>query len=125
MRIEDKVGEWNGELKFTTEDKTEFCIKPKIGHKRKLLFLEKKFIEDKYTEKDIEDQDNVLISILKEAYPNFTTEQIEETIQFYGTEILMELYIAWKWRSQEAIDAFKEKQKKEIKKLLSEDEASK
>lgn len=123
MRIEDKVGEWNGELKFITEDKTEFCIKPKIKHKRKLLYLEKKFVDNTYKEEDIEAQDNILINVIKESYPNFSNEQIEEVIQKYGTEILMELYIAWKWRDKNAVDAFKLKQQKELDKYLSDDES--
>tara|TARA_Y100000310_G_C20584090_1_gene764524 strand:- start:567 stop:944 length:378 start_codon:yes stop_codon:yes gene_type:complete len=121
VRIEDKLGAWSGELKFSLDDDTEFCLKPKIKHKRKLLFLEKRFMSDKYTEKDLEEQDNVIVDILKEAYPKFTTEQIDEVIGQYGTEILMELYLAWKWRDRKTIEAFKKKQQKEVEKLLTED----
>jgi hypothetical protein len=121
VRIEDKVGQWNGELKFTTEDKTEFMLKPTLLHKRKLLFLEKKFVGDDYTEKDLEEQDKILISLIKDGYPTFTTEQVEGIMSEYGTEILMELYIAWKWRDRESIEAFKIKQKKEIDKLLADE----
>jgi hypothetical protein len=124
VRIEDKVGEWNGELKFSVEDETEFCLKPKIKHKRKLMFLERKFIAEKYEEKDLEEQDLTILDIIKEAYPDFTPEQVEGILSEYGTEILMELYIAWKWRDRKTIDAFKKKQEQEIDKLLSEDDQS-
>ena len=120
-RIEDKVGQWNGELKFKTENQTEFMLKPTLLHKRKLLFLEKKFVGDDYTEKDLEEQDNILISLIKEGYPTFTDDQIDGVMNEYGTEILMELYIAWKWRDRASIEAFKIKQKKEIDKLLADE----
>jgi len=121
VRIEDKVGEWNGELKFSVEDGTEFCLKPKIKHKRKLMFLERKFLSEKYNESDFEEQDNTILEIIKEAYPHFTQEQTEGVLSEYGTEILMELYIAWRWRDRKTIDAFKKKQEQEIDKILSED----
>jgi len=125
VRIEDKIGEWNGELKFKLEDGTEFCLKPKIKHKRKLMYLERKFLGEKYEEKDLEDQDNILIELIKSSYPNFTDDQVDLVVEQYGTEILMELYIAWKWRDRKAIEAFKKKQEKELDKYLSDDGESK
>ena len=124
VRIEDKMAEWNGELKFITEDGTEFILMPKLIHKRKLIYLEKKAADGKFEEKDVEEQDKVIEAIIKSAYPDFTNEQVEGVVQEYGLEIVMELYLAWKLRDKDAMDAFKIKQKQEIAKLLADDQES-
>ena len=117
VRIQDKMGEWCGELKFKTEDETEFTIKPTLKHRRELMFLEKKVNADNITEEDLLKQDEVIIDILRSAYPDFNEEQVDAIVQSYGTEILLELYYAWKWRDRAAVEAFKKKQQMEIDKI--------
>ena len=123
VKIEDKIGEWCGELKFFTEDKTEFCLKPRLKHKRKLMFLQKKFDDGTFEEKDVKTQDDTILELIGESYPDFAEEQKEQICQLYGTEILVELYCAWKWRDREAITLVKEQQKKKLKEFINEAES--
>lgn len=120
-RIEDKVGEWSGEFKFVLDDGTEFKIHPTLGQKRKLFFIERKLVDGTYTEKELEEQESIIEEIIRTAYPDFKEEQVNWILNEYSTEILMELYIAFKWRDKKVLDAFKVKQKKEIDKFLNDE----
>jgi hypothetical protein len=119
MKIEDRIAEWCGELKIKTDDETDFILKPRLEHKRKLMFLQKKFDDGSYSEDDVATQDSILLGIVKESYPHFNQVQLEQVVQLYGTELLIELYCAWKWRDREAIEAFKKKQKEKISEVLN------
>jgi len=120
VRIQDKVGEWTGEFKIILEDGTEFCLKPKLVHKRKLQVLQKKMVDGTYTEQDLEAQDEQLKSILKQDYPEFSEDQINNVINLYASEILLELYFAWGWRDRDAWNALKEMKKEQIKMMKEE-----
>jgi len=121
MKIEDKLGEFVGELKIKTEDGTEFCLKPKIVHKRKLMALFAKKTQDgKATEQDLEKEDEQIIDMLKQAYPQFNENQINNIFMEYGGEILLELYFAWKWRDKKTWNLLKAQQDKKLKELEDE-----
>ena len=120
VKIEDRLAELVGKfVRIETKDKTEFALKPREEHKRKLLFnykkdtandlifgnhikkntLTKELIEDRdeFQVKSYDDQNAIVNEIVNESYPALSKEQLEGVMQKYGTELLEEIYCFYGW----------------------------
>jgi len=126
MRIQDKLGEIvGGELKVVTDDGVEFVLKPTMFHRRKIQFLQRKFVDNSYNEDDLKTQDDQILDILRKSYPEMKESEIESVFMNYSGELLLELLFAWKLRDRDAWNIIRDKQKRELEKLKSDDVSTK
>ena len=140
VKIEDKMSELvGGAFKIKLEDDTEFELRPTMKHKRKLQFnykesqeisqrytkledrgkLDEKFVKE-YQQKSkelLDNQNSILREIVQHSYPQFDEERMDVVIMNYEGELLLELFICFKWLDKNALEQFKKQKEEELKKL--------
>jgi len=108
MKIQDRMAELSaGIAKIKLDDGTEFDLKPRIEHKRKLLFNYKKITESGLTEELQNQQSEIIEQMVKESYPAFNNHQVEMIMLNYDNELWLELCMYWKWIDRAKFDALK------------------